>query len=73
MLSRIFNHTFGVNFKTMLNQYRTDYALELLRDSDLSLSAIAFESGFQSIRSFDHVFRESLGRSPKEFRKEQLS
>ena len=69
-LSRIFNHTFGINFKTMLNQYRTSHALELLRDSDLSLTEIAFESGFQSVRSFDHVFRESLGGSPKEFRKE---
>ena len=56
----------------MLNQYRTSYALELLRDSDLSLTEIAFESGFQSIRSFDHVFRQSLGRSPKDFRKENI-
>ena len=71
-LSRIFNHTFGINFKTMLNQYRTSYALELLRDSDLSLTEIAFESGFQSVRSFNYVFRESLGSSPKEFRKEKL-
>lgn len=67
-LSRIFNRTFGINFKTMLNQYRINHALELLRDSHAPLSEIAFESGFQSIRSFDHVFRESLGKSPKEFR-----
>ena len=71
-LSRIFNRTFGINFKTMLNQDRTDHAITLLRDSHLSLSEIAFESGFQSIRSFDHVFRQSLGRSPKDFRKENI-
>ena len=68
-LSRIFNQTFGINFKTMLNQYRTNHALELLRDSELPLTEIAFESGFQSIRSFDHVFRERFGKSPKEFRR----
>lgn len=71
-LSRAFNRVFGINFKTMLNQYRTNHALTLLRDTALPLSEIAFESGFQSIRSFDHVFRESFGRSPKEFRREQL-
>jgi AraC-like DNA-binding protein len=70
-LSRIFNRTFGINFKTMLNQYRTNHALELLRDSALSLTEVAFESGFQSVRSFDHVFRERFGRSPKAFRKER--
>lgn len=69
-LSRIFNRTFGINFKTMLNQYRTNHALELLRDSRVPLSEIAFESGFQSIRSFDHVFRERFGKSPKAFRRE---
>lgn len=68
-LSRVFNRTFGINFKTMLNQYRTNHALELLRDSELPLTEIAFESGFQSVRSFDHVFRERFGKAPKEFRK----
>lgn len=71
-LSRIFNHTFGINFKTMLNLYRSNQALGLLRDSHLSITEIAFESGFQSARSFDHVFRERFGKSPKEFRKKQI-
>ncbi|MBQ9098751.1 MAG: helix-turn-helix transcriptional regulator [Clostridia bacterium] len=71
-LSRVFNRTFGIHFKTMVNQYRTNHALQLLRDTELPLSEIAFESGFGSIRSFDHVFRESLGRSPKDFRREKL-
>lgn len=70
-LSRIFNRTFGINFKTMLNQYRANHAMGLLRDSHLSITEIAFESGFQSVRSFDHVFRERFGKSPKEFRKER--
>ena len=70
-LSRIFNRTFGINFKTMLNQYRANHAMGLLRDSHLSITEIAFESGFQSVRSFDHVFHERFGKSPKEFRKER--
>ena len=71
-LSRIFNHTFGINFKTMLNLYRTNHALGLLRDSHLSITEIAFESGFQSVRSLDNAFRDRFGKSPKEFRKKQI-
>ena len=68
-LSRCFNRTLGISFKTMLNQYRTNYALSLLRDTGLSLSEVAFESGFQSVRSFDHVFKSTFGVPPKDFRK----
>ena len=68
-LSRIFNRTFGINFKTMLNQYRANHAMGLLRDSHLSITEIAFESGFQSVRSFDHIFKKTTGKPPKEFRK----
>ncbi len=68
-LSRIFNRTFGINFKAMLNHYRANYALGLLRDSDHSITEIAFESGFGSIRSFDHVCREIYGKSPMQLRK----
>ena len=68
-LSRIFNRIFGVNFKTMLNQYRMEYAYSLLQDTHMSVSEIAFESGFQSIRSLDHVCRETYGRTPGQMRK----
>jgi AraC-like DNA-binding protein len=68
-LSRMFNRIFGINFKSMLNQYRLEYAYSMLQDTRLPVSQIAFESGFQSIRSLDHVCREMYGRSPSEMRK----
>ena len=68
-LSRTFNRIFGINFKTMLNQYRMEYAYSLLQDTHMSMSEIAFESGFQSIRSFDHVCREIYGRTPGQMRR----
>lgn len=67
-LSRLFNRVFGVNFKTMLNQYRLEHAHFLLQDTDLPIGRIAFESGFQSIRSFDHACRQLFGCAPKELR-----
>lgn len=67
-LSRVFNKLFGVNFKKMLNQYRMAHAFALLVDSKQSIVEIAFESGFGSIRSFDHVCREIYGKSPSQLR-----
>lgn len=69
-LSRTFNKIFGMGFKAMLNQYRMEYAYSLLQDTHLSVAEIAFESGFQSIRSLDHVCRLIYGRTPSELRKE---
>lgn len=68
-LSRIFSRTFGVNFKTLVNQYRCDHAKTLILDSDATLSEIALTSGFQSIRSFNRVFREITGDYPSALRR----
>lgn len=67
-LSRMFNKIFSISFKSMLNQYRMEYAYALLQDTRMPIGQIAFESGFQSIRSFDYVCREIYGRTPKEMR-----
>lgn len=72
-LSRTFNRTFGIGFRKMLSRCRMDYACSLLRETDLPIAQVAFESGFRSIRSFDHVCLETFGRSPKEIRRDERS
>ena len=67
-LSRVFAQTFRVNFKSILNQYRCEHAQHLLRTTEQTLTAISLDSGFQSIRSFNRVFKEIIGCSPSEFR-----
>lgn len=69
-LSRTFNKVFGINFKQMLNQYRLDHACALLQDTDLTVAQIAFESGFQSLRSFNQICLENFGKTPRELRSE---
>ena len=69
-LSRTFNKIFGIGFKTLLNQYRIEYAYFMLQDTHLPVAEIAFESGFQSIRSLDHVCKQVYGRTPSEMRKD---
>ncbi len=67
-ISRIFNKTFGINFKMLINQYRCDYAENLIRSTTQTLSDIAMNSGFQSIRTFNRVFRSLTGKRPSEIR-----
>lgn len=67
--SRIFNKIFNLSVKTLLNQFRCDKAQSLIQTTELSLSEIALSSGFQSIRTFNRVFKEIIGVSPSSLRK----
>ena len=69
-LSKVFNNAFGISFKQMLNRYRLEYAISQLGESNLSITQICFDSGFQSMRSFDHTCKEFYNKSPKEIRNE---
>lgn len=49
-ISRIFNRFFGKSFTSLVNEYRIYHARSLLRkDSSLTLSEVAFASGFCSL------------------------
>lgn len=66
--SRIINAYFRKNFSELVNSYRIGEAKEQLLGSDSAITVIAFEVGFNSIASFNRVFKESVGASPSEFR-----
>ena len=63
-LSRYFHSRIPMHFSQYVNWYRVDMATELLRNTDLSITDIASRSGFQSIRSFNRVYREFTGIPP---------
>ncbi len=66
--SRIFRSITGMNYSKWLNTIRLEKATELLGDQGMSLTEVAMSSGFQSISSFNRVFREEKGMSPSEYR-----
>lgn len=67
-LSRLLNRSYNINFTQLVNGYRIEKAIELLQDTELSITDIAFMSGFQSIRNFNLAFKNTLGKSPKDYR-----
>lgn len=59
-------HT-GMTFTEYLNDIRLNKVVEMLRNKDLPISDIAYESGFACIPYFNRVFRNKFGCSPKEY------
>jgi AraC-like DNA-binding protein len=52
---------------------RLDYSALLLKNSDLSISQIVFECGFEDLSHFSRAFKEKFGIAPLNFRKEVVA
>lgn len=68
-LSRAFSHTFHTNFNRYLNELRLNQALSLMQNADASVTDLAMNAGFTSMRTFNRVFQERFHMSPREYRK----
>lgn len=66
-LRKLFDRYLNLSPLEYLIQVRIDRAIELLRNTDLSVKEIAFACGFHSPQYFSRVFRRRIGRSPKSF------
>ena len=61
----------GTTFAEVVDQLRRSLALEYLKDSDFTLSQIAWLLGYESPTSFNHAFKRWTGGSPSAARKEK--
>ncbi|MBR6159118.1 MAG: helix-turn-helix transcriptional regulator [Lachnospiraceae bacterium] len=66
--SRIFTEYTGETFYHYLQQKRINFAQTLLSNPLLSITDIAYQSGFASSAAFTRVFRKSTGYTPSQFR-----
>ncbi|OPJ62690.1 AraC family transcriptional regulator [Clostridium oryzae] len=67
-LSKTFNNVTGTNLKTYLNTLRVLKAENMILNTDKSLTDIALESGFNSIRSFNRAFKSIKSITPSSLR-----
>jgi AraC-like DNA-binding protein len=68
-LSEKFKEVTGINFVDYIARIRVGKARDLLQNSNLRISEIAFAVGFQSLSQFNRVFRKVTRKSPTQFRK----
>lgn len=62
--ARSFKQAFGTPPHRYLLTRRVERAKALLRDTDLPVTAIAFDTGWSSLGTFGRVFRDVTGGSP---------
>lgn len=67
-LSRAINRAFGKSFPRLLNEFRVEDAKRMLMDPSIPIQVLAFEVGFNSLASFNRVFREVTGETPSHYR-----
>jgi AraC-like DNA-binding protein len=67
-LSENFKQVTGINFVEYVARTRFANACDLLRDSNLRISEIAFAVGFQSLSQFNRVFKRFSDKSPTQYR-----
>lgn len=67
-LSENFKQVTGINFVDYVAHARFKNACDLLRNSRLRISEIAFAVGFQSLSQFNRVFKKLSGKSPSAYR-----
>lgn len=67
-LSRIFSSKLNSNFNDYVNNIRISYASTLILTSDMSITEICNDAGFNSLRTFNRVFKESFHMTPSEYR-----
>ena len=69
-LCSAFKKHVGVSLRYHLQTLRLNYALNLVKMTDMSISDICHESGFESMSHFSKVFKETFGNSPSYYRKD---
>lgn len=69
-LRELFVSQLGANPQTILLSKKLNIAKSLLESSMLSITDIAFSSGFQSIRRFNDAFKKRFQKTPSEFKRE---
>jgi AraC-like DNA-binding protein len=66
--ARSFKDAFGLPPHRYLLTRRIEKATALLRDTDIPITDIAFDTGWSSLGTFGRTFRDITGRTPAEFR-----
>lgn len=72
-VTEVINNHMGKNFYYFINEYRVEEVKRRLHDpkhKNLTILAIAYDSGFNSKSAFNTVFKEMTGKTPSQYLKD---
>ena len=70
-LKDVFKAVYGESIASHMKEHRMEKAAELLRETELSIAAVAEAVGYDSAGKFSSAFRERYHLLPSEYRKAQ--
>lgn len=68
-LSKYINNILGISFVDFINENRINYSMYLLKNTEDTITNIAYTCGYSSIRSFNRNFLKITKTTPKLYRK----
>ncbi len=71
-ISSCFKSYIGCGFNHYLNSVRLNHSILLMQDKDISLTNIAFESGFNNYRTFNKAFYLTYKTTPTEYKNSHI-
>ena len=66
-LRKVFSKFMQCSPLDYINSIRINKAVDLLRNSDLSVKEVCYHCGFKSPQYFSRVFKQHTGSSPRDF------
>ena len=70
--SSFFREKVGITFTEWLRQFRVTKAIEIMKTRNESIINIAFEVGFQDLRTFERAFKKYTNLTAREFKRSIL-
>ena len=73
-ISLAINSRSSSNFNEYINKFRINHAIDILKNpasQEMTIASIAFDSGFNSISSFNTTVKKVTGKTPSAFREIQ--
>ena len=68
--SKVFYKKVGIHFSQYLMQVRMEEAVQLLKNTNLKIYEVAMRVGYNNTDQFSRMFKKTIGKSPKEFKKQ---
>ena len=68
-VSKVFSHKLRYGFREYINTLRIEKAKKMLSTTNEKIIDIMFECGFENQSSFNRVFLEIVGDSPRDYRR----
>jgi AraC-like DNA-binding protein len=66
--NKFFKKVTNKTFTKYVNDVRLEKARAFLKSSNQSITAIAYDVGFNSVRTFNRLFKEQMGCTPRQYR-----